>query len=362
MNIDKDLKSQIFFLSKCKGDLHNVFIENLDKNSDSICALRAMAEKMSADELKQFEGYEEYFNKAGCLTSKSERCAAAGFVCCANYYRNRERLNKYYREYNYEEDPIFEASDVKDLQHNEDLLDYRVFKRAVDSRAVYFKRKWYALDVAIPAQMLEWADGCFKDNKVYARLSPYYSGIKKPSSELLEAIVYQTDTHWWKKLTVFKGQSKGYIGELDQSEIATNVFALKDSNNGFLRFEMSCTRDNKGNMTIMIEELQEFVNPLDNSDHYILGRMVHLDTDSMNVEFDKAMMNHIDLAYNLYHRDTADIRKLQHLPIDGQVVDADPRSHLIKVMDLPFKYLPKICKTFFRSDYLFPEWIKAQFE
>ena len=90
--------------------------------------------------------------------------------------------------------------------------------------------------------------------------------------------------------------------------------------------------------------------------------MVHLDTDSMNVEFDKAMMNHIDLAYNLYHRDTADIRKMQHLPLDGKVVDAKPRCHLIKVMDLPFKYLPKICKTFFRSDYLFPEWIKAQFE
>ena len=63
MNIDKDLKSQIFFLSKCKGDLHNVFIENLDKNSESICAVRAMAEKMSADELKNLSKFMRYLKK-----------------------------------------------------------------------------------------------------------------------------------------------------------------------------------------------------------------------------------------------------------------------------------------------------------
>ena len=40
MNIDKDLKSQIFFLSKCKGDLHNVFIENLDKGYDCVWGSR----------------------------------------------------------------------------------------------------------------------------------------------------------------------------------------------------------------------------------------------------------------------------------------------------------------------------------
>lgn len=354
-------KSQIFFLSRGCEPIYETVVDSLiNKDSKLYNAIIDYSEELSSPDIEILSSHAE-----GILVEASfrEKCAAASIILCAGYLRERELLNSLCREYDVEKDKIFSSKHVRDIRHKKDLIDYRQLKRANDSYAVLFQNKWYALSDWIPSQLLIWADGCFKESRAYARLDPDFSSNKKPSDKIFEAIVYNSDNDWWKNLRVYKGTSKGFISEILESDCATNPLVLKEYKKGFRRLELSCTRDNKGNMTMMIEELQDIVNPTNPNDHYVVGRMIHLDTDAITgSDYKEAIMNHIDIAINLYIGNDANIRLRQNLPVVGQVISTEKRTHLIKFMDLSFCYLPKIARTFFKSEFLVNEWLSTQFE
>lgn len=72
------------------------------------------------------------------------------------------------------------------------------------------------------------------------------------------------------------------------------------------------------------------------------------------------ILNHIDIALNIYNAKAYEERKGQSLS-DGRVVDATFRTHLLRLENVPFKTLIYLENLFFESQYLTKEWLTEQF-
>lgn len=115
-------------------------------------------------------------------------------------------------------------------------------------------------------------------------------------------------------------------------------------------------------ISMMIEELSEYDNPVSSSQKYVIGRMIHLDSNAkVGTPFDNAKLMHLDLAYNLYKDNDADVRMRQRLSKGTKIQDATVRTHILRVEGIPFKAVLKFAQSFFQSQYLTDEWIKNEF-
>ena len=114
---------------------------------------------------------------------------------------------------------------------------------------------------------------------------------------------------------------------------------------------------------MMLEELSEYKHPTDNNQEYVIGRMIHLDTDAqVGAPFANAVLNHIDLAYNLYIDDEATARLGQELCAGEPVQNATRRTHILRIEGIPFSSIFKIAQSFFKSRTLTDEWIETEFQ
>lgn len=112
---------------------------------------------------------------------------------------------------------------------------------------------------------------------------------------------------------------------------------------------------------MMIEEIEEHVNPLNSQEKYLIGRMIHLDSNAtIGTNFKDAVLNHIDLAYNLYINTDADNRITEHLCY-GKIQTATYRTHILRIEDIPFESLFKLSYSFFKSKTLTSEWLSNEF-
>lgn len=113
----------------------------------------------------------------------------------------------------------------------------------------------------------------------------------------------------------------------------------------------------------MLEELSEYNHLTDSNRRYVVGRMIHLDSDAeIGTSFTNATLKHIDLAFNLYIDADADIRMGQTLADGDKVLDATHRTHVLRVEDVPFATVFKFAMSFFMSKYLTNEWLTENFK
>ena len=95
---------------------------------------------------------------------------------------------------------------------------------------------------------------------------------------------------------------------------------------------------------------------------FMIGRMIHLDTDAKRgTSFKDAVLNHIDLAENLYVGDDAFQRDDDDLSNGRMVQKATYRTHLLRVNGIPFESIFKVAYAFFKSKQLVDEWKAAEF-
>lgn len=94
---------------------------------------------------------------------------------------------------------------------------------------------------------------------------------------------------------------------------------------------------------------------------YILGKCIHLDTDDpMDTDFRATILNHLDLAINIYTGDSIKSRREQILA-DGMVQDADYRTHLFRIENIPFPAVIAFVTMYFDSSVLIRDWLEDQF-
>lgn len=292
---------------------------------------------------------------------ESERLACYCMVLDAEYIRELNRQKKACTPYDGSE-PIFHESSISE-KRNKDLIEGMVGERSYGTNVFKVGNKWGYYDSRIPLQIYDWLEDCFKDNKKRIRVDPRGLYDHMPATMIVECQIYPAKWQWWKNLSVYKGCYTG-----SSYNLLGNDRSLRgdyyDYNVLKVRYLQEIVkRYNDGNLRMTLEELSEFKHPTDRCKRYVIGRMIHLDTDAQVGEcFADAVLNHIDLAYNLYIDNDADKRLIQHLRDGDTVQNATSRTHILRIEGIPFSSIFKLAQSFFKSRTLTDEWIETEFQ
>lgn len=174
---------------------------------------------------------------------------------------------------------------------------------------------------------------------------------------------------WWKNLKVYNRTHVGCSFILLGNDPSNSADYIDYHRHNVRKLQVVASRKDsiengvvKPYLSMLIEELSEFKHPTDPNRLYVIGRMIHLDTDAeIGTPFENAVLKHIDLAYNLYIDNDATIRMNQDLSNGGKVQDATTRTHILRVEDIPFDSIFKFSISFFRSKTLVSEWFSNEF-
>lgn len=278
-----------------------------------------------------------------------------------NNIRKKEFI-KSFEKYN-KNHPIFRGNDLFNYVRDcGELINYSGLSWVKNQNDIcQYNSKYYKVSVYLREELLEFIHFKCANYKKYIRIHPYYSFNKMPLMYLKEEALRPVDPKWIKSLKLYKGQSTGghYFLILPE-EIKTEIDRLKFWEYSILRIrslEVYAQRNNSENLSMMIEEVKDYKE----FDEYFVAKCMHLDTsNNIGTVIDNAVLNHIDLAINVYDKTAFKERSNQSLS-NGRIVDATYRIHLLRLEDVPFKLLINLSYLFFDTKVLTQEWISEQF-
>lgn len=353
-------KTEIDAISHWKGEIYSIMEFRLNgKNNE---ALKETIEFRKATINGQDRNFTSGYLDLGLFDGQDEDYRIACFCVCmeAEYQRDVNREIESCSGYEGDE-PIFERP-VLCENRIKDLINYRIFNHREPASNIFkLDDSWGYFDRRIPAQIYEWIDNCFADKPCRIRVEPQGVYRKKPKQMLIECMVIPPQFKWWKTLNIYKGNTTGseYVllgNDIKNANDYWDYHVLK-----IRRLEVSETRKDNDYISMMIEEIEEHVNPLNSQEKYLIGRMIHLDSNAtIGTNFKDAVLNHIDLAYNLYINTDADNRITEHLCY-GKIQTATYGTHILRIEDIPFESLFKLSYSFFKSKTLTSEWLSNEF-
>lgn len=353
--------SKIEAISHWKGEIYRImeFQLNSKNNETLLDAIEFRKGNLNDNDCNISSGY----LSLGIFKGYGEEFRTACICICLEAEYKRQVNNEIRNCSSYEGDePIFNEKELSD-HRNKDLIDYRIFKHREPASNIFkFGDIWGYFDRRIPAQFYEWIDNCFADKPCRIRVEPYEIFSKKPEQMLIECMVIPPQFRWWDRLDIYTGNTTGSEYILLGDDIKNNRNDYYDYH--FLnirRLEVSETRKEPNYISMMIEEIEEHTNMLNPNEKYLIGRMIHLDSNAtIGTCFKDATLNHIDLAYNLYINQDADNRLNGHLCY-GKTQNATFRTHILRIENIPFKSLFKIAYSFLKSKTLTSEWLSNEF-
>lgn len=239
-----------------------------------------------------------------------------------------------------------------------ELIDFKCFEQINESEIVKYLNSYSLVEYSLNPTILTWANATFPDKPLYIRVNPYEVYDQIPNQKLYESILVPANPNWWKKLTIYNRTKEGASYVLVDCLPKDNPLQywelhIKNIN----RLEVIAKRDNSGNLSMMIEEITGI-----DQNGILLGRMIHLDSDSKyGQDFENAILNHLDLAINIYEGENAKNRLDDNLANGNKTTDASYRTHLLRIESIPFKGLFGFVTSFFRSKTLINEWFEDQF-
>jgi hypothetical protein len=262
--------------------------------------------------------------------------------------------------------PIFQAEPSL-LEHirqkvsgsfDNELIDLAALHQIGDTEVVQYQGHYFLIDYCLNPSGLAWVKSNFPNKPLHIRLKPYRVFDQRPPGRLFESILMPANPNWWKNLSIHNRQKEGAAYQLGEDEYPGNQQALWEYKvNNINRLEVIAKRDNNGNLSMMLEELTGV-----DQNNMVFGRCIHLDTDHKpGTNFDDAILNHLDLAINIYEDDNGKKRLTENLA-HGQVTsDASYRTHLLRIENVPFNSLFGFVLIFFKSQTLIQEWFRDQF-
>jgi hypothetical protein len=242
---------------------------------------------------------------------------------------------------------------------NGDLIDVIALTQIDESEVLKIKGGFTHLDFELNSSIASWAINSFPDKKIFLRANPHVYYENEPPRFILEAITMPANPNWWRKLTIRNNTKEGASYILDDCSPKDNYQQYWDFHvRKIKRLEVIVKRSNKGNLSMMVEEIAGI------DDHGLLfGRCIHLDTDSKyGTDFEDAVLNHLDLAINIYEGESAMMRLDDNLASGTVTTDASYRTHLLRVEQIPFKALFGFVIFFLKSSTLSTEWFNDQFK
>lgn len=291
------------------------------------------------------------------------RIACICVVLEAAYKKDIMSLEKDCNQYSPEQPLFIKEPRLLDYAKKGELIDYFVLNRIQDSEIFSFNNIYGYLNNWIPLSLLNWIDSNINkgESPFYIRVNPYKCYDVLPPRMISEVAIIPPNPKWWNKLTIYKGQHEGCSFKLNEGTPASkeyweyNILRIR-------RLDVVAKRNGNGNLSMMIEELEEHYNMVDPGERYTIGRMIHLDTDApINTLFVDAQLNHLDLAINIYKNEHSINRMNDNLAFGRTVENATFRTHILRIEKISFTYIFQFAYSFFKSQTLLNEWISYQF-
>ncbi|WP_431199618.1 hypothetical protein ACQ86K_01120 [Mucilaginibacter sp. P19] len=242
--------------------------------------------------------------------------------------------------------------------YDNELIDITAIQQIGDTEIAKYRDHYFLIDYCLNPSALGWVKANFPDHPLFIRLKPHKVFDKQPPGRLFESILMPANPNWWKNLNIHNRDKEGAAYQLGEDEYPDNPQALWEYKiKNINRLEVIAKRDNNGNLSMMLEELTGM-----DHNNMVFGRCIHLDTDDkQGTSAEDAVLNHLDLAINVYEDDNGKKRLTENLA-HGQVTsNASYRTHLLRIENVPFKSLVVFALLFFKSQTLFQEWFEDQF-
>ena len=238
--------------------------------------------------------------------------------------------------------PIFQSCpDLKEIIRRKEsgsldneLIDFSALTQIGESEIVMFQNQYFLIDYCLNPIVIAWAKEKFPGKPLYVRIKPYKVYHQQPIQRLFESILMPANPNWWKTLKIHNRMKEGASYLLDDcvpnEQNLQQYWELHIKN--INRLEVIAKRNNNGNLSMMLEELTSI-----DKNGMLFGRCIHLDTDTpIGEKFEDAILNHLDLAINIYEDQTATQRTPENLANGSVTTDASYRTHLLRIEKVPF--------------------------
>lgn len=242
---------------------------------------------------------------------------------------------------------------------NKELINYDYLEQIDDTEIFRIDGQYVLLEDYINPKFIKWIRNEYRNANIFIRIKADSLFSKQPSMIIIEEVLVPPDPDWLKSLKIYPNSVKKASFILQEPSCEHSLQYLWDyKGRKIRRLEIRAQRNNNGNLRLMVEELPA----IDSNNGYFIGLCVHLDTsDEVGTDFSASILNHIDLALNVYVGDKMEKRFEQSLT-NGIIEDASYRTHLIRLENVPFKIVLNLVHSSFRSKTLINEWIEAQFK
>lgn len=292
-----------------------------------------------------------------------DKIIMGAIYCVATSINEKKNFLRSFEPYS-KDHPAFKDTNLSKNKREDELISLegcKIINDYVCFDGHYFQLSHYK------ESMVEYLKETKDKYKTFVRIDPYVVFDEKPPKKLLEVIIRPIDPKWIQKLNIYQGNMTAgeYVLqkplEHQTSSDTPSVeeqFAYKEYHELKIRkLDVYAARGYNNNLHMMVEELGEKLR----YGKYFIGKCIHLDTDdAVGTPYEKATLNHMDLAINVYDRDSFEKRKEQSLS-HGKVIDATVRMHILRVENVPFTHLPQLAADFLDSRTLYREWMDDMF-
>ena len=328
-------------------------------NPATLQALSYLQSLISQTEIDKVKWIAESLMKKDVDIALREQIAVLGSDISHNL--GLYHLIKSLEKYNSAQLLFCENSELLNQSHKHELLSSTILQREPLSSIVRLPNKKYAyIEDCLEQPILQTLTE--RGIEYYVRVNPHYIYNQKPTMLIKEAAWRRPSPKWENAIGIKANCKDGfsyYIPDDIDCETHPHEFMDRKLLNVF-RLEGMYKRESNGYFSMMVEELKEVKHPFNNG-RYVIGRMIHLDSDEDGKNGMRSKLKHIDLAINLYVDNDAETRCNEHLENGGKIVNATYRSHILRINNTTLSDII-LLSAFFESKCLSDEWITEMFQ
>ncbi|WP_298789198.1 hypothetical protein [uncultured Marinococcus sp.] len=214
---------------------------------------------------------------------------------------------------------------------------------------------YLSVDSRLPLEIPNFLLEKYNSDQISIRIHPYEIYSEEPEEYIKKATFRPPDPNWIENISLHLNEKKGskFVPIENSEDFDEQIDYLEQ----IKMFETFATLRKANHFTMSLEEIQNC------KDDMLIGRYIHLDAlNVLNVPFQDAKLNHLDLAINVYKNESRESRLNQSLSSEGNVESASYRTHLIRIDNIMFADLIQIAHMFFQSKSLIKQWEESQFK
>ena len=284
-------------------------------------------------------------------------------ICCKV---NRYNLIKECEKYNSNDEIFLTYPSLKAcISEKQELIDISDLNYSATSRILRNQKVIVKMNDRINPQLINYLKKKYPDKTLLVRIDKNNYGANV-TEFIYETIIRSERSNWYKNMLIYNNENK--IGEYTYPETIidlgcnkeqADLFISKMQENGYKEkdgyiLQTFFKRDNNNLLSGSIEEMKML-----KSDNTLVSKYLHLTSTSIvGTEWCDGVLAHIDGAVNVYFDDNAKDRLSKNLK---EKVQADYRTHLFRIDNIPITELLPIAKLFFKGLALVEEWESDSF-